>query len=285
MKKINAAILGFSILSLVFTSCKKDNTEVDNEIQSTIDNAICEQEFMSIFPAVNELAVTSQGIVSTVQGTGSQGLLTCYSYQLTGDTTATDGVTFDSTNNLPTITLNWGTGCYDSLDKVFRSGKLKCTFNKRYNTVGSQVTIVTDNYKVDNNTYSGTIRATRLTTGSNSSFRLEVINGKCTNAQWSIDWACDKTVTRKQGYGTPSNLDDAVEITGNSTGKNREQRNFSVSIVTPLEKRSWHKHLVKGTLKIIPEGLNERIVDFGDGTEDNIGTFTVKGNTFTFTMQ
>lgn len=285
MKKINAAILGFSILSLIFTSCKKDNKEVDNELQSTIDNALCEQEFMRIFPAVNELALTSQGVVSSVQSTGSQGLLTCYTYLLTGDTTATDGVTFDSTNNLPTITLDWGTGCYDSIDKVFRSGKLKCIFNKRYNTVGSQVNIVAENYKVDNNSYSGTMRVTRIATGANSSFRIEVMSGKCTNTQWSIDWECDKTVTWKQGYDTPSNLNDVIEITGNSSGKNREQRKFTSTITSALVKRSWHKHIVMGTLKITPEGLEERMVDFGDGTEDNIGTFTVNGNTFTFTMQ
>jgi len=286
MKKIAITILSFSIAGMMFTSCKKDNKEVDNETQSVVDNALCEQEFMRIGPAVSERAVSTQGVKRMMEGFAYKVFAACPTDTLTGDTTTTtDGVTFANTANLPAITLDWGTGCTDPADGVTRSGKIKSTFTKKYGTVGSQVTVEMINYKVNGISYSGTVRITRLAAGANSSFRTEVLNGKCTNGNWNIDWITDKTVTWKQGYDTPQTTDDVIEITGTSSGTNREGRKFTVNVKNALEKRSWYKYIVKGTLEITPEGLKVRTVDFGTGTEDNIGTFTVNGNTFTFTMQ
>lgn len=284
MKKIAITILSFSIVGMMFTSCKKDNKEIDNETQSVVDNALCEQEFMRIGPAVNERAVSTQGVKKMIKGFAYKVFAACPHDTLMGDTTTTDGVTFN-TANLPSITLDWGTGCTDPTDGVTRSGKIKSTFTKKYSVVGSQVTVEMIGYKVNGISYSGTVRITRLATGTNSSFRTEVLDGKCTNGTWNINWITDKTVTWKAGYDTPSTSDDVVEITGTSSGTNREGRTFKVTIKNALEKRSWYKHIVKGTLEIEPDGLKIRTVDFGTGTEDNIGTFTVNGNTFTFTMQ
>ena len=52
MKKIVASFILISTTILTFESCKKTPT-VDNESQSVVDNAICEQQFMTIAPNVN----------------------------------------------------------------------------------------------------------------------------------------------------------------------------------------------------------------------------------------
>jgi len=285
MKKIAITILGFAIAGIFFASCKKDNKEVDNETQSIVDNALCEQEFMRIGPAVSERAVSTQGVKRMLAGHHYTVFSTCPTDTLIGDTLADANGNFTNTDSLPTITLDWGAGCTDPTDNVTRSGKIKSTFYKKYGTLGSQVTVEMINYTVNGISYSGTVKTTRLAIGANSSFRTEVINGKCSSAGWNIEWKSDKTVTWKAGYDTPGAADDIVEITGTSSGKNRDGRAFSVNIKNALEKRSKYKYIVKGTLEITPEGLNARTVDFGSGAEDNIGTFTVKGNTFTFTMQ
>jgi len=285
MKKIAIVVLGLSVAGMIFTSCKKDNKEVDNETQSVVDNALCEQEFMRMGPAVSERAVSTQGVKRMMEGFAYKVFAACPIDTLTGDTTADASGSFTNLTNLPAITLDWGAGCTDPADGVTRSGKIKSTFNKKYGTLGSQVTVEMIDYKVNGITYTGTVKITRLATGVNSSFKTEVINGHCTNGTWNIDWATDKTVTWIAGYDTQTTSDDIVEITGTSTGKNREGRTFTVNIKNALEKRSKYKHIVKGTLEITPDGLKVRTVDFGNGTEDNIGTFTVNGNTFTFTMQ
>ena len=285
MKKIVLVVSSFLMLGISFTSCKKGNKEVDNETQSLVDNALCEQEFMRVGPAVSERAVSTQGVKRMMEGFAYKVFAACPTDTLTGDTLADANGNFINTTNLPSITLDWGVGCIDPTDGVTRSGKIKSTFNKKYGTVGSQVTVQMINYKVNGITYSGSMRITRLAAGTNSSFRTEVIDGHCSNGTWNIDWATDKTVTWIAGYDTQTTADDVIEITGTSTGKNREGRAFTVNIKNALEKRSKYKYIVKGTLEITPEGLKVRTVDFGDGAEDNVATFIVNGNTFTFTMQ
>lgn len=286
-KKISIVLFSLLVILFVF-SCKKDNKEIDNETQSVVDNAICEQEFMRIGPAVSERAVSTQGLKKLIQGYGLKIMGTCPQDSLTGDLTCTDTVSgvFDSTANLPTLTLDWGAGCTDPSDGVFRAGKIKSVFNKKFGKMGSQMIVELINYRVNAIIYTGTVRITRSGIGNNPTFRTEVINGRCTNGTWDIIWNTDKTVTWTSGYDTPGNTaDDVIEIMGNSNGTNREGRNFTVTITKALEKRARYKHIVKGIIEITPDGLKTRTVDFGDGTEDNRGTFMVNGNTFSFTMQ
>lgn len=281
--KFRYICLALVVAAFSFEACKKDKKEVDNETQTVTDNALCEQEFMRIGPAVSERAVSTAGVKKLLPGF-MQVYSTCATDTLTGDTTNVNGVFTDSTN-LPTLTLDWGTGCTD-VDHVFRSGKLTTTFTKKHSLIGSVITVTPQNYTVGGISYSGTIRLTRLDTGDHSAFHIEVINGKCSSSSWSIDFATDKTITYIQGYSTLSDpTDDIVSITGSSSGKNREGRTFTVNVTSPLIKKADCKWIQQGTLEITPDGLKTRTVDFGSGTCDNTGTFTVNGNTFTFTMQ
>lgn len=283
MKKLTFSIFAFATsIVLLMNSCKKDNKEVDNETQTVVDNALCEQEFMRIGPSVSERAVSTAGVKKLLPGF-MEVFSSCPFDTLTGDTIMDSQGNFN-TSNLPTLTLDWGAGCSD-VDGVYRSGKLQATFTKSYDSVGCVVTITPVNYKVGSITYNGTIRITRLAGGNQPSFRTEVIDGHCQSADWTIDWLTDKTITYTAGYGTSDPSDDEISITGSSSGKNREGRTFSVNIKSALVKKASCKWIQQGTIDITPDGLKTRTVDFGNGTCDNTGTFTVNGNTFTFTMQ
>lgn len=286
MKKLIYTLSALVIASAVFFACKKEKKEVDNETQTVSDNALCEQEFMRVGPSVSERAVSTPGVKKLIGGGNNMIFSSCAVQTITGDTASYDtSGTFTNTANLPTLTLDWGTGCTD-VDGVLRTGKIVTTFSKFYNKVGSVMTITPTNYTVNGVSYTGTIRITKLAGGNNPSFRTEVINGHCTNGSWNIDWACDKTTTYTAGYTTQSDPnDDIISITGGSSGKNREGRSFTVSIKSALEKMANCKFISKGTMDITPDGLKTRTVDFGNGTCDATGTFTVGGNTFTFTMQ
>lgn len=286
MKKLAFALSALIICSAVFFACKKDDKEVDNETVTVSDNALCEQEFMRMGPSVSERAVSTPGVKKLIGGGGYNSVLaSCAVQTFTGDTLTDSTGTYINTSNLPTITLDWGTGCTD-VDGVTRSGKLMASFTKRYDKVGCVMTVTPDNYKVNSVSYTGTIKITKLAGGNNPSFRTEVINGYCTNGSWNISWSSDKTTTYTAGYDTQSDAtDDVITITGNSSGKNRDGRTFTVVIKNALEKMASCKYISKGTLEITPDGLKTRTVDFGNGTCDATGTFTVGGNTFTFTMQ
>jgi hypothetical protein len=259
MKKILYTFSAIAIMAFVFEACKKDKKEVDNETQTVVDNALCEQEFMRIGPSVSERAVSTAGVKKLLPGF-FQVFSTCATDTLTGDTTNVNGTYTDSLN-LPTLTLDWGAGCTD-VDGVFRSGKLITTFSKKHSLVGSVITVTPTNYKVGTVTYSGTIRITRLAVGTNSSFRIEVLNGHCQTSSWDIDFLTDKTITYIQGYDTPSDpTDDIISITGSSSGKNREGRSFTVNVTNAMIKKADCKWIQQGTVEITPDGLKTRTVD------------------------
>jgi hypothetical protein len=283
MKKLSFTVLAIAFGMLLVNSCKKDKKEVDNETQTVVDNALCEQEFMRIGPAVSERAVSTAGVKKMIAGFAAV-FTTCAVDSLTGDTLKDAQGNF-STTNPPTVWLNWGSGCTD-VDGVYRSGLLKTTFSKSFDSVGCVMTITPSNYQVGNVIYSGTIRITRLAGGNTPSFHTEVLNGHCQSPSWGIDFITDKTITYQQGYNTPNDpTDDVISISGTSSGKNREGRTFTVSVTTPLIKKASCKWIQQGVVNITPDGLKTRTVDFGNGNCDNTGTFTVNGNTFTFTMQ
>lgn len=276
------------IISAMITlnSCKK-KTEVDDETQSVVDNAVCEQQFMAITPVVSEKGINQSGIKKINVGCGTWTILGAISGTNTPNV-ATD--TLDSNadgfydNGPVSFAIDYGTtGCLSFDGLSFKTGVIKLTTAKRWSVYNNPVTIDLQNYKVNNVTYSGQIIITRL---DSVTVTTQVINGHCTDGNWNIDYEGTKTIKQVGGYSTPNNeADDVITITGNSSGKNRLGRTFTTNITTPLYKKSNCKWISSGTLELTPDGLKTRTVDFGSGTCDDDATFTVNGQTISFKLK
>ncbi len=266
-------------ITFVF-SCKKN--KVDNEVQSVIDNAICDQEFMRIPVVINGRASQVVGIKKMMPGFGNVVAYTCPKDTLKGDTTGYASGTYTNTANLPVLELDWLTGCTDQIDGTTRSGKVSAMFSKPYSQNGCVETISLLNYKVGNLSYSGTIKVTR---SSAYVFSVEVIGGKCSDGSFNISWNATRTITWVSGMGDLNELNDVFEITGGSSGVNRDGTVFTCNITTALVKSADCKWISKGVMEVTPDGLKTRVVDFGDGSCNAAATFTVNGNTYTFNMQ
>ncbi len=268
---LSSALLVSSLI--VFDSCKK-KTEVDNETQSVVDNAICEQQFMSIQPIVNDKSINEKGVKRTNA---------CESFNiLSGDTTdLNNDKVYD--NGPVTFQIDYGTtGCVGS-DGVYRTGKINFTTAKRWSIYNNTVTIDLVGYKANAISYSGQIKITRP---DSLTITTEVINGRCTDGNWNIDYACTKTLKQIAGVATKADAsDDEFSISGSSTGKNREGRNFTTNITNPLIKKTACKYISSGTLELTPDGFKTRTVDFGNGTCDDDATFTVNGQTVSFKLK
>ncbi len=284
MKKSNIIIASLLIVSSIITlnSCKK-KTEVDNESQSVVDNAICEQQFMAIQPVVSEKGINEAGIKRT-NGLETWTILGAISGTNTpniASDTVVDANGFYQ-NGPVTFQLTYSTG-FVANDGTFKTGSLNITTAKRWSVLNNQVTIDLVNYKVNNITYSGQIKISRPNALTIS---CEVINGHCTDGSWNIDYAGTKTLTQIGGQNTPNiEADDIVSITGSSSGKNREGRSFSSSITNALIKKSSCKFITSGSLDLTPEGFKTRTVDFGSGTCDDDATYTVNGQTVSFKLK
>ncbi|HRG00566.1 MAG TPA: hypothetical protein PKZ75_05590 [Bacteroidia bacterium] len=286
MKKniILSVTLLFSAL-VALNSCKK-KTEVDNETQSVVDNAICEQQFMAITPVVNEKGINQSGIKRTSASCGTWSILGAISGTNTPNV-ATD--TLDSNgdgfydNGPVSFQIDYGTGCLSFDNLSFKTGIIKITSAKRWSAYNNPVTIDLLNYKVNNITYSGQIIITR---NDSVTLTTQVINGHCTDGSWNIDYEGTKVIKQIGGYSTKNTeADDIISIDGSSSGKNREGRAFTTSITSSLIKKSNCKYITSGTLELTPEGFKTRTVDFGNGTCDDDATYTVNGSTVSFKLR
>ena len=287
MKK-NRIIASILIVSSVITlnSCKK-KTEVDNESQSVVDNALCEQQFMAIQPVTNTKGINEAGIKRTA--------VTCESWTILGalnNGTNTPNPAQDTISNSVgifqngpvTFQIDYGTvGCI-GFDGVYRKGKLNITLPRRFSrTDSNQVVVDLIGYQANGVTYSGQVKVTRT---NSLTCTVDVINGHCTNGSWNIDYSGTKTITQTVGQNTPSDeSDDVISITGSSQGVNREGRAFTTSITNALIKKSSCKFITSGSLDLTPDGFKTRTVDFGSGACDDKATYTVNGQTIEFTLK
>ena len=281
---LSTVLIASSIITL--NSCKKKQ-EVDNETQSVVDNAICEQQFMAIQPVVNSKGISEKGIKRTMSSCESWNILGALgNATITPSANDTIDVNGDGLydNGPVTFQIDYGTtGCLGN-DGVLKYGKINITLAKRWSVLtNNQITVDLVSFKSAGTTYSGQIKITRPDAVT---LTVEVINGHCTDGSWNIDYAATKTVKQiGPGVSTPDESDDEIEITGNSTGTSREGRAFSTNISSALHKKSSCKFITSGTLDLTPDGFKTRTVDFGSGTCDDDATYTVNGQTISFKLR
>ncbi|MGQ0828376.1 MAG: hypothetical protein ACT4ON_08275 [Bacteroidota bacterium] len=256
-------ILAVSVFFLTFNSCKKDKP--DTETQSAVDNSICEDEFTKIMPTVNSMGMKEDSIKGMM-------LAACPTITV-------------STGGWPRIlTINYGTGCNDSIDGKIRKGKVICKFYSKWSTIGSKVTVTLENYYVNNIRY--TADSVTISRDAAYTFTNTIYNGKSIGSGWSLEWSATRTTTQLDGYNTALNpYDDVFQVTGNANGKNRNGLTYTINIASPIVKRSTCAWIESGKLDLTPSGYATRSVDFGTGSCDDKATITIGGNTFNFQMK
>lgn len=269
--------------AIILNSCQKKK-EVDNETQSVVDNAICEQQFMTIQPTVTSKGIQEKGIkkINSCEMWNILGAISGTNTPNVAQDTIVNG-SGDYQNGPVTFEIDYGTtGCL-GLDGVIRTGKLQIVTAKRWSSNNNQVTVNLVNYQANGVTYSGQVTITKV---DSVTLNTKVINGHCTNGSWNIDWSCDKTLKQTAGYSTKTDeTDDEYQIIGTANGKNREGRTFTTTITTPITKKSSCKYISSGTVNLTPDGFKTRTVDYGNGTCDDDATFTVDGQTVSFKLK
>lgn len=285
-KNIILSIILIASSILVLDSCKKKK-EVDNETQTVVDNAVCEQQFMSIQPVVNEKGINQAGIKK---------INACEAWNILGAMggTNTPNPTLDTLdvnadgfydNGPVTFQIDYGTTGCAGVDGIIKTGKINITTAKRWSKFNNSITVELVGYKYGNISYTGTVTISKP---DSVTITTSVINGHCTDGTWNIDYACSKTMKQIAGYSTKNDLtDDAYSIYGTSNGTNRDGRTFTTSISSsnPIVKYANCKWISSGVIEVTPNGLDPRSVDFGSGTCDDDATFTVNGQTVAFKLK
>lgn len=264
--KRNFFLSAFLIFIIAFTfSCKK--TEPDTETQSAIDNTICDAEFTRLAHSTSSFGINEQGVKR----------LSSNDPVFIGPDTVTNP-------GWPRIfTIDYGLGVVDSLDHKTRKGKVICKFSNYWHITGSTMTITLLDYSVNN--MSVTVDSIYMLHKAQNTYTDVVYNAVCKTPDWSLSWACNRTLTQTEGSTTPSEYyDDAFSLTGNANGVNRNGKKYTTTISAPIVKYTSCSWIESGRIDLTPDGLATRTIDFGNGTCDNQASLIINGNTYTFTM-
>jgi len=285
MKSIKFIVAALVIMA--FTSChKKETVEVDNETQSVVDNAIAEQEFMAVIPAVNGVAIKTKGTGAEKNRPAAE----CDSLRIiSGDTLYSS-----PTHVHPTYSLSFANAtCSPIPDAKIREGVVFVTLYGKIKNDNSRMKFIMQNYKAANVdagkkiTYScDSIVIKTISSDANERlFNVIVYKGKCVGpaGNWTTTYSTNRFIRHNL------NTKD-VQIWGTSEGVNREGRKFNVNVpaTSPLTKHENCQFISSGILQLTPEGFKERTVDYASGGADvcdDAATFSVNGNTVTFTLK
>ena len=291
------------VTGLLFTSsCKKDSElpAINEPTTSSEDNKLAENLFDDVFKNMNE-AVEEENL----DGTLKTGTKLDYTFSSSCATVTLVPQAWDITQSPPvwnntfpkTLTIDFGTTNCLGNDGKTRRGRIISVFTGKYNQAGTIITTTLSNYHVNDYSVEGT---KTVTNNGNNSFSISV-NGSVASPDGSqtVSWVSTRTRVWIEGANTgfwtqnPDGsfmllngiLDDVYSVTGSATGINRDGLPFTVEITTALrvEFCSWIPEITVGALSIQPDGLNERIIDFGSGACDRTYTVTIGQNVYTIT--
>lgn len=193
-------------------------------------------------------------------------------------------ITHDTLVNPHLITIDFGTVNCLCTDGKYRRGIITISYSGKYRDSGTVITHSFNNYFVNDHQLLGTKTVTNNGLDSNGYLSYSIVVAGSVikpNNGGTITWNSTRTRTWIAGSSTLSWLDDVYLISGSANGITASATSFTMLITTPLQKNIGCKHFVSGVLEITPSGKPVRIIDYGNGTCDNIVTLTVNGTSYT----
>ena len=172
-----------------------------------------------------------------------------------------------------TLIIRFGDTNCPSLDGKQRRGAIIVSYSGRYTDSEQIHTITFDNYYINNNQLTGSIKVARVdtTVTGNWYYRVKVAEtlnlNQNTPSSQVINW--DGALVRKwvSGYGTDTRADDIFSISGNANLVRNNGTNFQFGIATPLQVALGCEYIESGVVDVTgPNGA--RILDYGSGSCD-----------------
>jgi len=230
-----------------FTAC---NDDTDDETTTTDESVMTSEDLTSIEDVVFDLEDEVNEVIDNQLNGGVEIRNDCPTKTVT------------PTGNIfpKTITLDYGAGCNTPRGRL-KSGKIIITQSDTLNQQGATRTIILENYYVDSAKVEGT---TTLVNNGSASFsrkfnvKITYPNGEVANLQ------AEHTYAQTVGANTPRIFDDVFQITGSSSGTNRNGKSYSANIIEPLVKATgcpW----IKNGIRQITRNSNTTTIDYGFG--------------------
>jgi hypothetical protein len=267
---IGLAILSFNLLD----GCKKDTatttTPSNDEVQTeSRDIAQSEDVNNDIDNSVSEAMVEHGSGSLAERSDPSNSELSCAS------------VVRDSVAHTVTITYNHCMGPHGHV----RDGQIIITYqNGGYWDVGASWDVAFNNFYIDDMQVTGTRHVANVGPASNGmtwNINASLTFTNTSNGN-SRSWASTRTRTITQGYGDTIPSHHIYVINGTATQSNNQNGHSVAITMTNLTRDLSCQYITAGTLNCHPnDGRPDRLIDFGNGTCDDVATVTINSNTFT----
>ena len=255
LKNNNIFIIAGLIIS--FMSCKDENVihSVNQQnLQSSHDYLLFEKTLFDIEREIEHALIA----------TGTTKNLPMY-ISLNADSTDQD-----------TLIINFGEENYLHLGHLKR-GEIISIYNKFIYNSNSQITTTFNNFYINNNLIQGKMYLEN--NGSNQNgfpeFSLTVDSMSMYTNNGSIDISSGNYIKQMvNGYNTQYQyLDNIYKLTGNAQGNSSNNNNFSLEISDSLNMNlscfeSSSCIITEGTSRLIPDGYEERIINYGNNSCD-----------------
>lgn len=299
MKKI-LIVFGFC---LILFSCKKENSDNPIETQeielskvASEGDAQSEQSYSQIFDDVmgtsDEVGVYGSGIFGREYGLDTA--QRCFTVRVERP---------NAPQPFPVIvTISFPqSGCMGPDGRV-RRGQIKTTYTNRLIVPGAESITTFLNFSIDSVTVGGTykvknmvnpVQITIFPPQYNHKWLITVVGGRLGYPNGNVvEWNSTKTIEQVEGSHTLPLHDNVFKIIGSSNGasvRNSLTTSWNSETIEPLFKRATCRWIVKGKIRTARRNLSNTspwvsVLDFGNGTCDNIATLNVNGNIRTITL-
>ncbi|MDC8003243.1 hypothetical protein POV27_04230 [Aureisphaera galaxeae] len=271
MKKGMLLLMGAGLL---FTSCSQDDNETSEESVSAEITAERTQQSTEAEIATDELFNVMDIAYAEQEeeaGRNASYFPSCVT------------ITVSMQNGVKFVTLDFGLGCQLNNGAIV-SGIIYLTYNP------SQAGTVTIEYDLENFAHNN-----KFIAGGGSLFRER--NNANGNPQHTVNHDLEVTFpnglvididgTRVsewiEGVGSGTWEDNAFLVTGNRDIQFSTGFSHYAIVIDPLRREATCPHFVSGTVEITRNN-GTGLLDFGDGTCDNLATLTVNGETYTIIL-
>lgn len=283
-----SSMLFFSML--IISSCQKENsqngTEEEQEIAASRASSESESEAEIVFNGIFDDAMGVNDEVG-VGGTGVFGRLNvCPTVTITR---------LNPPDLFPVkIVMDFGANGCVGQDGHFRKGKVITIYTNRLLVPGAIATTTFDGFYFDSTKVEGTHKITNTSaTNTTRQFTVVITNAKLTKPNGNfIEWNSEKVITQMEGLNTPIPLDDIFKIEGGSRGVVKRGPllvGWQSTILEPLVKRFNCRWIVRGVVRTVRLNATTNtpwvaLLNFGNGTCDNLAVVTINGVSYQITL-
>lgn len=261
-------ILPFFIGAFLLVGCTETNEIIDT---NTIE-VLSEDETIAIVES-DDISDELDNLIDNYLYENTEGKDELGEKSLSGMPECTSK-TIEINGTVITVTLDFGDECEFSNGHIL-AGKIIMVYEYDTSSVSKSITQTFENFTFNNVTVEGENKILRVKENENGNPQsTKTIN--CT-----FIWEDGETASRVgtkvrewvEGYGSGTWGDNVFEITGNWTTTFRDGTICSAEITTDLRREMACRFIVSGIIDITKNEANY-ILDFGDGSCDNIATLT-----------